>query len=206
MGLWLLQECRRQWRAAGDNYDYDTLNRLASAAPPDVPVFDPDHESLLRPGDVPARIASLCTAAGQRAPSVPGEVVRSILVSLACKYRFVLERLQLVTRRPVDVVHVVGGGTRNELLCQLTADLLRLPVLAGPEEATALGNLLVQARAVGDVGAMSEMRELVDGSITIKRYEPTGDGDETYQRFLDVTGLVSGHGPRVVASQAAEMM
>jgi rhamnulokinase len=194
MGLWLLQECRREWRATGAAYDYDTLHRLAHAAQDDVPLFDPDQESLLRGGGMPAQIVSACTAAGQPAPATPGELVRSILVSLACKYRLVLEQLRVVSGRAVEVVHIVGGGARNVLLCQLTSDLLGLPVLAGPEEATALGNVLVQALALGELATPVEMRELVARSVQLTRFEPSGAraADETYERFLAVTGLAYG--------------
>jgi rhamnulokinase len=193
MGLWLLQECRREWHAAGIASDYDTLERLARAAPEEVPLFDPDLESMLRGGELAVRIASACSATGQAAPKGPGELVRSILSSLACKYRFVLEQLQLVSGRRVEVVHVVGGGARNALLCQLTADLSGLPVLSGPEEATALGNVLVQLRALGDVSTLDEMRELVAGSVATRRFEPSGGraANQTYERFLAVTGLAS---------------
>jgi rhamnulokinase len=193
MGLWLLQESRRAWQAADATFDYDELHRLARAATADVALFDPDHPSLLHGGDLPSRIAALCTAAGQPAPAGPGETVRSILTSLACKYRLVLEQLQLVTGRHVQVVHAVGGGSRNELLCRLTAELLAMPVLAGPEEATALGNVLVQARAVGELASLAQMRELVASSMPITRYEPSGgrSAEETYERFLAITGLGS---------------
>jgi rhamnulokinase len=201
MGLWLVQECRRSWRAAGGELDYAELHRLACEAPADVPLFDPDHPSLLHGGDMPGLIGALYTASGQPAPSAPGRVVRSILVSLACKYRLVLERLEQVTARRVEVVHVVGGGIRNTLLCQLTADVLGLPVVAGPEEATALGNLLVQARACGEVGSLTQMRELVKRSVELTRLQPTGGvpADETYERFLSVTGLTAARPARVVA-------
>jgi rhamnulokinase len=193
MGLWLLQECRRAWRERGNALDYDELHRLAGRASPDVPLFDPDEPALLRGGDMPSLIASACSAAGQAEPSGPGELVRSILVSLACKYRLVLERLAQVTGRRVRALHVVGGGIRNTLLCQLTADVLGLPVLAGPEEATALGNVLVQARACGELAGLAQMRELVRASVHLERYEPAGGrpADEAYERFLSVTGLTS---------------
>ena len=192
MGLWLLQECRREWRRAGEDYDYAELQRLALATS-EVCLFDPDDDALLRGGAMPALIAAACRGCGQPVPASPGALVRSILVSLACKYRLVLERLQLVTGRRFTAINAVGGGVRNTLLCQLTADVTGIPVLAGPEEATALGNVLVQARAVGEVGPLAEMRELVTRSTAITRYEPKGGrrDDETYQRFLAVTGLRS---------------
>jgi rhamnulokinase len=201
MGLWLLQECRRAWSAAGTALDYDELHRLACEASTAVPLFDPDQPSLLRTGDMPSLIASACRAAGQPEPSGPGELVRSILTSLACKYRLVLERLQKVSGRRIEALHVVGGGMRNTLLCQLTADVTGLPVLTGPEEATALGNVLVQARARGEVGSLEQMRELVARSVELKRYEPAGGrpANDTYERFESVTGLAAGRPARAAA-------
>ena len=172
MGLWLVQECRRRWETDGVLRDYGELQQLAEGARPDVALFDPDHDSLLRGGDMPGRIAALCAGSGQTPPSGPGELLRSILVSLACKYRIVLEQISLVCDRRIDVVHVVGGGARNALLCRLTAELLDRPVLAGPVEATALGNVLVQAGALGEVSGLAEMRALVRRSESQQRYEP----------------------------------
>jgi rhamnulokinase len=192
MGLFLLQECRREWRRAGEQYEYEELQQLAANAQEGC-LFDPDDEALLRGGAMPELIAAACGACGQQPPASAGELARSILVSLACKYRFVLERLQLVSGRQINAINAVGGGVRNALLCQLTADITGLPVLAGPEEATALGNVLVQARALGEVGSLAEMRELVARSSQVKRYEPRGGrrDDETYERFLALTGLRS---------------
>jgi rhamnulokinase len=183
MGLWLVQECRRAW----STHDYDELHRLAAQAPDDVPLIDPDDEAFLAPGDMPARIAAHCERSGQRAPATPGETVRAILVSLACKYRVVLRSLEHVTGRQVRCVHVIGGGARNALLCQLTADVLELPVLAGPVEATALGNVLVQARGAGLVGSLAQMRELASASAHPTAYEPEADRSADYERFLAVT-------------------
>lgn len=186
MGLWLVQECRRAWDAS-----YDELSELAAAAPPDVPLFDPDDPRFLPPGDMPARIAAACAELGQAPPQTRGEIVRSALVSLACKYRLVLERLEAVTGRDVEVVHVIGGGARNALLCRLTAELLGRTVLAGPVEATALGNVLVQARAVGELGSLADMRALAAASAEPVLYEPDADraaAEATYERFLTVTG------------------
>jgi rhamnulokinase len=183
MGLWLVQECRRAW-----NLSYDELIALAAAAPPDGPLFDPDDDRFLAPGDMPARIAAACAERGQRPPEGPGETVRSILISLACKYRLVLERLERAAGVEVDVVHVIGGGARNDLLCRLTADLLRRPVLAGPVEATALGNVLVQARAVGELSSLADMRAVAAASAEPAVYEPAADADAGFERFLAVTG------------------
>jgi rhamnulokinase len=185
MGLWLVQECRRAWGA----HDYDELHRLAAEAPDDVPLIDPDDEAFLAPGDMPARIAAHCARTGQRAPATPGETVRAILLSLACKYRVVLRSLERVTGRRVRRVHVIGGGARNALLCQLTADVLELPILAGPVEATALGNVLVQARGAGLVGSLAQMREIASASARPQAFEPRADRSGDFERFIAVTGL-----------------
>ncbi len=190
MGLWLVQECRRTWRARGIDRDYGELHALAAAARPDVPLFDPDDDSLLHTGDMPARIATLCAAGGQSSPSGDGELLRSILVSLACKYRMVLEQLENVTGRRIVTVHVVGGGARNQLLCQLTADVLQREVMAGPVEATGMGNVLVQALAVGELSDVVQVREVVTRSVSLRRFEPgpAGPVRDIYERFLKVTG------------------
>jgi rhamnulokinase len=185
MGLWLVQECRRAWAT----HDYDELHRLAAQAPDDVPLVDPDDEAFLAPGDMPARIAAHCERTGQRPPATAGETVRTILLSLACKYRVVLRRLERVSGRRVRCVHVIGGGARNALLCQLTSDVLELPVLAGPVEATALGNVLVQARGAGLVGSLAEMREIASASARPETFEPQAERSGDYERFLAVTGL-----------------
>lgn len=191
MGLWLLQECRRHWSQLGLELDYAELERLAGSPSEGDPLFDPDHPDLLRSGDMPSRIARLCEAAGESAPQEPGQFVRAILASLACKYSFVLRRLELVTGRRLETIHLIGGGTRNHVLCQLTADLTGVPVVAGPIEATALGNILVQARAAGHLSSLAQMRELVSSACELERYEPSADnrGAAIYERFLAVTGL-----------------
>ena len=157
-----------------------------------MPLFDPDDDGFLAPGNMPARILAACRESGQEPPSTPGEIARSVLTSLACKYRLVLERLERVSGRDVDVVHVIGGGAQAELLCRLTADLVGRPVLAGPVEATALGNVLVQARAAGELGSLADIRAAAAASTDPTTYEPSaerGAADQTYERFLAVTGL-----------------
>jgi rhamnulokinase len=188
MGMWLLEECRRTW---GD-VAYEDLQRLAAPADAEVALFDPDDEGFLPPGDMPARIAAACRRAGQPAPADRGAIVRSILLSLACKYRWVIERLEAVSGRDVQRIHVIGGGARNALLCRLTADICGRSVHAGPVEATALGNVLVQARAAGELGSLAELRAVAAASVDPIVDEPGPDRDaaeETYRRFLEVTQL-----------------
>ncbi|SCF25833.1 rhamnulokinase [Micromonospora echinospora] len=175
MGLWLLQEAMRGWAAAGDRPDLAALLAAAAEVTPFAAVVDCDDPVFLPPGDMPARIADACRRTGQPVPGTPAEVTRCILDSLALAYRRTARQARELSGRDVDVVHVVGGGARNGLLCQLTADACGLPVLAGPVEATALGNVLVQARAVGAVsGGLAELRSLVARTQGVVRYEPRG--------------------------------
>jgi rhamnulokinase len=201
MGLWVVQECRRAWARAGGPSDYAELLALAEIADPNVPLFDPDDDSLLAPGEMPARVRAACHLDAQSPPTEPGEVVRSILTSLACKYRFVLERLERVTGQRFEVLHIVGGGARNRLLCQLTANVTGLAVFAGPVEATALGNVLVQAIATGEVADLTEARELAATCSDRVRHEPqaAAQSAELYDRFLTVTRLASNDRDHAVA-------
>jgi rhamnulokinase len=171
MGLWPLQESVRGW---GDP-DLAPLLEAAAQAPPLRSVVDPDDPEFLAPGDMPTRIAAHCGRTGQPAPQTPAATVRCILDSLALAHRGAVRRAGALSGRPVDVVHLVGGGARNHLLCQLTADACGLPVVAGPVEATALGNILVQARAHGLVKDLAGMRDLVARTQPLRRYEPAGD-------------------------------
>ena len=186
MGMWLLEECRRAW---DEELSYEELQRLAESVEGDVPLFDPDDPSFLAPGDMPARIAAACE---QAAPSDIATTARSIMVSLACKYRWVIERLEAVSGRDVRRIHVIGGGARNALLARLTADICAREVVVGPVEATALGNVLVQARAAGELGSLADLRAVAAASVDPTVDEPAADregAEETYRRFLDVTGL-----------------
>lgn len=171
MGLWLLQECVREW---GDP-DLGELLRAAEGVPALRSVVDAGDTAFLAPGRMPGRIAQACRESGQPVPGTPAEITRCILDSLALAHRRAVEEAQELAGHPVDVVHVVGGGARNELLCRLTADACGLPVVAGPAEAAALGNVLVQARAQGLVGDRAEMRGLLARTQPLRRYEPRGD-------------------------------
>ncbi|MET8245085.1 rhamnulokinase family protein [Streptomyces sp. NPDC005202] len=171
MGLWLLQECVRAWGEP----DLGGLLREAAEVPALRSVVDAGDAVFLPPGRMPERIAAACRASGQPVPGSPAETTRCILDSLALAHRRAVEDAQRLADHPVDVVHVVGGGTRNALLCQLTADACGLPVVAGPTEAAALGNVLVQARGHGLVGDRAEMRHLLARTQPLTRYEPRGD-------------------------------
>ena len=188
MGLWLEQECARTWKAG-----HEELFAAAAAIDPaaEPALFDPDLPAFIHPGDMPARIADACVALGQHSPRSRGEVVRGILFSLACKYRYVLDLLEHVSGREVHRIHVIGGGVQVGLLCQLTADVTGREVVAGPVEATAMGNILVQARATGDVASLSEMRAIAAASAHPVVYSPRepARGDDTYARVLQLTGL-----------------
>jgi rhamnulokinase len=174
MGLWVLSETLRTWSSS----DLPGLLAAAATSPGLAAVVDIDAPEFLPPGDMPARIAAACQATGQRPPSDRAAVVRCILDSLALAYRRTLREAAALTGRRIDVVHVVGGGSRNELLCQLTADACGVPVLAGPVEAAALGNVLVQARALGeDLPDLASMRALVRETQEVRRYEPSAGAD-----------------------------
>jgi rhamnulokinase len=176
MGLWLLQECLRTWHACGVPADLDTLLREAATMAPFAAIVDPDDAIFLPPGDMPARIADVCRQLGQPPPESPALTVRCILDSLALAYRRTIAQAQQLSGREVDVIHVVGGGARNSLLCQLTADACGLPVVAGPVEATALGNVLIQARTLGAVeGTLADLRRQLHDTQELRSYEPRPD-------------------------------
>jgi rhamnulokinase len=188
MGLWLVQESRRTWEREGESLSYRELTALAQAAPPFVAFLEPDHPSFLAPGDMPGRIRAFCQATGQPVPGEKGSVVRCALESLALKYRWVLEKLEEMLGRRLPVIHIVGGGTQNTLLCQFTADATGRPVQAGPIEATAMGNILMQALALGQVSSLEEAREVVRNSFEVVTYQPqnTSAWEEAYGRYLQI--------------------
>ena len=185
MGLWLVQECRRTWQRQGKELSYAELSARAAAAPAFVAVVEPDCEEFLAPGDMVSRLTGYLERSGQAAPRDEGCLIRVVLESLALKYRYTLESLEVVLGRTMECIHIVGGGIQNELLCQLTADATGRPVIAGPLEATAIGNLMVQALARGYVSSTDEIREVVRHSFDPVAYEPRPDErwDAAYERF-----------------------
>lgn len=185
MGLWLVQECRRVWAQEGESYSYDELTQMAEQAAPFVALVNPDDPAFLHPADMPAEIQAFCARTGQPVPEDRGTMIRCVLESLALTYRSTLEKLEAMLSRRLEVIHIVGGGSRNWLLCQFTADATQRPVLAGPVEATAIGNVLMQALALGEFSSLEEARAVVRNSFEMAHYEP-GDPapwDAAYERF-----------------------
>jgi rhamnulokinase len=175
MGLWLVQRCRAAFQQRGLDHDYDALMNLAEAAEPVRSLIDPDDARFLNPPDMPVEIAAFCRESGQPVPDTPGRFVRCCLDSLALKYRTAVGWLEEVTGTRIEVIHVVGGGSRNRLLNQLTANASGRPVLAGPAEATALGNVLIQARTAGELGGLADLRRVVAASFEVARFDPQSD-------------------------------
>ncbi|HUS82052.1 MAG TPA: rhamnulokinase family protein [Dehalococcoidia bacterium] len=189
-GLWLLQECRRIWAEGDAAPSYDELASLAEQAPPFLSLIDPDDSSFLSPPDMPAAIADFCRKTAQPVPPDRAATVRCVLESLALRYRWVIEQLEAVQTKKVGVIHIVGGGSRNRTLCRFTADATGRRVLAGPVEATAAGNVIVQAMALGRLGSLEEGRALVRRSFETAAYEPddVAAWDDAYARFLALLG------------------
>lgn len=188
MGLWLVQRCKVAFAARGKDIDYAELTRLATEATAFRSLVDPDKAAFLGPADMTSAIADECRRTNQPIPETEGQFVRCALESLALKYRMVLGWLEELTGTRVEVIHIVGGGTQNQLLNQFTADSCGRPVFAGPIEATALGNVLLQARAAGDISSLSEIREVVRTSETIGEYTPkdTDQWNDAWGRFQEL--------------------
>ena len=187
MGLWLLQECRRTWARHGQSWEYHELVN-AAAMETTTGLIDPDDPSFLSPGDMVLRIIRFLAATGQPVRETPGAITRVILQSLALKYRWVIEKIEDLLGTTISSIHIVGGGVHNTVLNQMVADATGRRVIVGPAEATAIGNLLVQLQALGEVGDRWQAREIVRRSFPLQEYQPADNGswDETYQRFLDL--------------------
>lgn len=187
-GLWLVQECRRTWTRAGEELSYAELTRLASGAKPFAAIIDPDQSEFLKPGDMPARIREYCARTGQPAPESRGAIVRAALEGLALKYRWVLERLEEIVGHRLDPIHIIGGGTKNRLLNQFTADAMGRRVITGPIEATASGNVVLQAVALGHLDSVAAGRRVIAQSFDLATYEPRDRSgwDAAYQRLIEL--------------------
>ncbi len=189
-GLWLVQESRRTWAAQGEDLDYETLTHLAESAAPFAALIDPDYPGFATPGDIPGRIAEFCRRTGQKPPEGKGEMIRTILESLALRYKSVLTRLEELAGHRLEPLHIVGGGARNRLLNQFAANAINRPVVTGPVEATSAGNILMQMIATGELHSLAEGRELLRRSFTSETYEPrsVADWECAYDRFARLEG------------------
>jgi rhamnulokinase len=186
VGLWLVQESRRALWPAGDAPSYEDLAGMAEAAPAFTAFIDPDDERFLRPGDLPARVRAFCAETGQPVPADTGTLMRVLLESLALRYAAAIDQIATASGSPIEALHIVGGGSNHRLLCRLTAGATGLPVRAGPVEATAIGNLAVQAIAAGELASIAEARELAARSFPITSYDPSGDWAGARARFAAI--------------------
>jgi rhamnulokinase len=188
MGLWLVQQSRTAFEREGRTYDYARLTQIAADSEPFRSLVDPNDATFLNPSNMAQAIRDFCRRSDQPVPETDGQVIRCALESLALKYRQVLSGIESLTGERVEVIHVVGGGSKNDLLNQFTANACGRPVVAGPTEATALGNVLLQARAAGDIGTLSEIRAVVRASAELTTFEPrdTLAWDAAYARFLRI--------------------
>ena len=190
MGLWLEQECRRQWTREGTKYSFDELTGMALSSKPMQSIINPDDLLFSPAGNMPERIRAYCRATGQHVPGTVGEIVRCIFESLALRYRWTAEKLEEMTGRSYPVINIVGGGTKEETLSQFAADASGRFVVAGPVEATAAGNIAMQAIAAGDIGDIWQAREVIGNSFDVREYAPDassrGAWDEAYGRFLSL--------------------
>lgn len=189
MGLWLVQECRRTWRARGEDLSYDDLTRLATDAQPFLAVIDPDADLFFHPGDMPEKIRRFCAESGQPAPQTKGEIVRVALESLALKYRLTLEHVEELSGKRLDPIHIIGGGTKNRPPNQFSADCTGHAVVTGPVEATAIGNVLMQAIALGQIGSLDEARAVVRKSFDVEIFQPQNRAgwNEAFEKLLKLT-------------------
>ena len=186
-GMWLLEQCRKEW-CIQKEYSYGELVDMAKSASSFSCFVDPDAAGFHNPDSMIKAISDYCARTNQKAPASIGEFVRCIFESLAMKYRYTLEQLKRVSPHPIEKLHVIGGGSKNAYLCQFTANAIGMPVVAGPAEGTAMGNLLVQAMALGHLKSLSDIRQIVRNSIVTETYQPLdqSEWDKAYQQFLKV--------------------
>ena len=189
IGMWLLSECRRMWAEEGHEYDYATLTQIAEEAEPFTSLINPEDERFFKPDNMPSAIAGFCRKTNQPEPTTHGPTVRCVLESLALLYAQRLEEAEELTGQPIKRLHIVGGGSRNALLNQFTANACRMEVIAGPTEATALGNVLVQAITLGDLPDLASARQVVRQSMDVESFQPedsaSWNGAKT--RFKELT-------------------
>jgi rhamnulokinase len=187
-GMWLLEQCLKEWKKEGISYAYEKLVKMAESAPAFQSLIDPDHASFANPASMTKAIAEYCSASGQPVPENHAEFVRCIFESLSLKYRFVLSKITGLAPFPIEKLHVIGGGSKNPLLNQWTANAIGIPVVAGPSEATAIGNIMIQAKAAGCVDSLTEMRQIIRESVHLEEFLPENksEWETAYQKFLNI--------------------
>ena len=190
-GLWLIQELKRNLNAEGNSYSYNDLEQEARASERFKCFVDPDAPELSQPGNLAQKIKSYCSKTGQAEPQTVGEMVRCIYESLALKYRYAIAQIGECTGKKFDILHLLGGGTKDNFLCEMTADSLGIPVCAGPVEATALGNIILQFIALGEIESVEEGRRIITENERLFNYEPSGDSawDKAYDRYVKILEL-----------------
>jgi len=188
MGLWLIQESRRQWEREGTLLSFDELEKQANEAKPFESLIDPDYEAFQTPGNMPEKIRDYCRMTNQPVPETKGEIIRCIAQSLAFRYRYTIENMEKVTGRKFSVINIVGGGIKDKMICRFTANATKRAVHAGPVEATSIGNVLVQAMASGAIKDLTEARKIVKNSFDITLYEPQDSEawDEAYKKWCEI--------------------
>lgn len=187
--MWLLEQCLKEWKKEGITYAYEKLVKMAESAPAFQSLIDPDHASFANPVSMTKAISEYCEATGQPAPSNHAEFVRCIFESLSLKYKDVLGKIRNLAPFSIEKLHVIGGGSKNPLLNQWTANALGIPVVAGPSEATAIGNIMIQAKAAGCVDSHAEMRRIIRESVHLEEFVPDNNEvwEAAYQKYLGVT-------------------
>ena len=190
-GMWILEQCMKEWKKDGITYAYEKIVQMADTVEPFQSLIDPDHTSFASPGCMTKAIQDYCSATEQNVPQTHPEFVRCIFESLSLKYRYILGLLKSMAPFPIEKLHVIGGGSKNPLLNQWTANSIGIPVAAGPSEATAIGNIMLQAKAAGCVESLLEMRQIIAESVHIDEFAPENPEvwAEAYEKFLAVTGL-----------------
>jgi len=190
-GMWLLEQCLKEWKKEGITYAYEKLVQLADTVPAFLSFVDPDHSTFANPTSMIKAIVDYCQITGQKVPVSHAEFVRCIFESLSLKYKSVLEILKSLAPFPIEKLHVIGGGSKNPLLNQWTANSIGIPVIAGPSEATAFGNIMIQAKAAGCVDSLQEMRQIIGESVQLDEFFPKNQEAwaGAYEKFMAVTGL-----------------
>jgi len=191
MGLWIIQECKREWEKEGINLGFGEIVKMAKAQKSGVSFIDPDNELFYEPGNMPSKIKEYCKNTNQNVPESIGEIIRCVEESLALKYRWAIEKLEEITNKKINTIHVIGGGIQDKLLCELTASATGRKVIAGPVEATAIGNLIIQAQTLGKIKDQKHGRQIIKNSFDIEEYLPlnSSEWDENYLKYIKILDL-----------------